>query len=91
MSASVADRIIAMIAAQALRDPAEISRGATLEEVGLDSLGMVEVVFAIEESFDISVPFNPNEPEKAEAAGLDMLSVQGLIDGVEALIAAKSA
>ena len=30
------------------------------------SLGLVEAIFAIEEAFDIQVPFNANDPERSE-------------------------
>jgi acyl carrier protein len=46
----------------------------------------VESIFAIEEAFDISVPFNANEPDKS---GFDISSVGAIIRAVEALIAAK--
>ena len=29
-------------------------------------LGLVEAIFAIEEAFDIQVPFNANDPERSE-------------------------
>ena len=36
--------------------------GRRFEDLGIDSLGLVESIFAIEEAFDIQVPFNANEP-----------------------------
>ena len=56
----------------------------SLEDLGIDSMGLVEAIFAIEESFDIQVPFNANEPEKSE---FDISSVQSIVAAVEALIA----
>ncbi|MEL6102951.1 MAG: phosphopantetheine-binding protein, partial [Pseudomonadota bacterium] len=32
------------------------SMDSTLEDLGIDSLGLVESIFAIEEEFDISIP-----------------------------------
>ncbi len=58
----------------------------TLAELGVDSLGMVEAIFAIEETFDVTVPFNANEPS---ASDFDISSVASVIAGVERLIAAK--
>ncbi|MEM8841681.1 MAG: phosphopantetheine-binding protein, partial [Pseudomonadota bacterium] len=56
----------------------------SLEELGLDSLALVEVVFGIEESFDVSVPFNANDPTESD---FDITNVQAIVDGVKKLIA----
>ena len=42
----------------------------TLDDLGIDSLGLVESIFAIEEAFDISVPFNANEPDEVRVRHL---------------------
>ena len=86
MSSPVADRVVEIIAEQAVLDVSDIKLDATLEDLGIDSLGLVEAVFAIEESFDIQVPFNANEPEKNE---FDLSSVAAIIKAVENLVAAK--
>ena len=84
MSSSVKDRIIEIVAEQAVLEPSDISMDQSLEDLGIDSMGLVEAIFAIEESFDIQVPFNANEPEKSE---FDISSVQSIVAAVEALIA----
>jgi acyl carrier protein len=84
MTASVRDRVIAIIAEQAVLDVRQVKPEMRLDELGVDSLGMVESIFAIEESFDITVPFNANEPEKGQ---FDMSSVASVIAAVEGLIA----
>jgi acyl carrier protein len=83
---TVQDQVIRIIAEQAVLDPAEVKPGMTLAELGVDSLGMVEAIFAIEETFDVTVPFNANEPS---ASDFDISSVASVIAGVERLIAAK--
>lgn len=85
---NVKNRVIAIIAEQAVLDVSEISLDQPLESLGLDSLGLVEAIFAIEESFDVSVPFNANEPSKS---GFDLSSVAAIIAAVEGLIAQKAA
>ena len=50
-------------------------------------MALVESIFAIEESFDISVPFNANEPGEGD---FDISSVAAMIAAVEKLIAQKS-
>ncbi len=84
MSSSVKDRIIEIVAEQAVLEQSDISMDQSLEDLGIDSMGLVEAIFAIEESFDIQVPFNANEPEKSE---FDISSVQSIVAAVEALIA----
>ncbi|MDZ4137092.1 MAG: acyl carrier protein [Paracoccaceae bacterium] len=83
MADSVKDRILAIIAEQAVLDVADVSMEATLPDLGIDSLGLVEAIFAIEEAFDISVPFNANEPAQS---GFDISSVATIIAAVEALV-----
>ena len=59
-------KVIEILAAQALRDPATIGPEDTLATLGLDSLGLVEVIFALEEAFDIAIPFNANAAAGAQ-------------------------
>jgi acyl carrier protein len=82
----VAEKIIAIIAEQAVLDPSDVHMDSTMESLGIDSLGLVDSIFAIEEAFDISVPFNANEPAKS---GFDISSVGAIVAAVEGLIAAK--
>ena len=80
---SVQDRVIAIIAELAVLEPSDVTLTSTLEDLGIDSLGLVESIFAIEEEFDISVPFNANEPN---AGDFDITSVQAIVTGIEALV-----
>jgi acyl carrier protein len=86
MTQSVHDRIVAIIAEQAMLDPEQITPEATPAELGIDSLGLVESIFAIEEAFDVSIPFNANEPEQSD---FDISSMASIIAGVEKLVAGK--
>ena len=63
---SIASQVIDIIAEQAMLDPADITLESSLAELGVDSMGVVECIFAIEETFDISVPFNANEPSQSD-------------------------
>ena len=87
MSESVHDKVIAIIAEQAVLEPSEVSVDATLEDLGIDSLGLVEAVFAIEETFDVQVPFNANDPTDSD---FDITNVSSMIKAVESLVAAKA-
>ena len=79
---SIKDQVIAIIAEQAMLEPSDIKMDQTLEDIGIDSLGLVESIFAIEETFDISVPFNANDPQ---ASAFDISSVAAIIAAVEKL------
>ncbi|MBO9440920.1 acyl carrier protein [Phaeobacter italicus] len=83
---STQDKVIAIIAEQAVLEPSDVALDSTLEDLGIDSLGLVESIFAIEEEFDITIPFNANEPEKSE---FDISNVAAIIVGIEKLIAEK--
>lgn len=84
---SLEDRIVGIIAEQALLEPKDISMDATLEDLGVDSMALVEAVFALEEAFDIDIPFNANEPEASE---FDISSVRTIVDGVARLVTVKT-
>ncbi len=80
-------RIMQIIAEQAMLDPSELKLDMSPQDIGIDSLGLVESIFAIEEEFDISVPFNANEPEKSE---FDISSLGAIVAAVEKLVAEKA-
>ena len=80
---SIQDSVIAIIAEQAVLEPSDVTLESTLESLGIDSLGLVESIFAIEEAFDVTVPFNANEPE---ASDFDISSVATIIAGIEKLM-----
>ena len=87
MTDQIRDRITAIIAEQAMLEPSELRPELSPQEIGIDSLGLVESIFAIEEEFDISVPFNANEPEKSE---FDISTLGSIIAAVEKLVAEKA-
>jgi acyl carrier protein len=80
---SVTDKIIEIIAEQAVLETSDVTLESTLEDLGIDSLGLVESIFAIEEEFDIMVPFNANEPRNSD---FDISSVSKIIEGVTRLV-----
>jgi acyl carrier protein len=82
----ISQQVIEIIAEQAMLEPSDVTLDSTLEDLGIDSLGLVESIFAIEEAFDISVPFNANEPS---ASDFDISNVRAIIAGIEKLLAEK--
>lgn len=83
----VKDRVTRIIAEQAVMDVAEVTPDKTLDDLGIDSLGLVESIFAIEEEFDIQVPFNANNPSESD---FDISSVAAITAAVEALVAQQT-
>jgi len=84
---STQDKVIAIIAEQAVLEPSDVTLDSTLEDLGIDSLGLVESIFAIEEEFDISIPFNANEPDKSD---FDISNVAAIVEGIDKLITEKA-
>ncbi len=81
-------RVIAIVAEQAVLEVSDVTLDSTIESLGIDSLGLVEAIFAIEEAFDISIPFNANDPAQS---GFDMTSVAAIVDAVQGLVAQRAA
>ena len=83
---SVEERIIQIIAEQAMLDPSDISLDSTFEDLGIDSIGLTESMFEIEEEFDISIPLNLNQPDNSQ---FDISNISTIVTGIEKLLAEK--
>ena len=83
MSESVKYKIIKILSEQTLLDPSEIKENLSLEDLGIDSLALVEIVFSIEEAFNITIPFNSNDPTNST---FDISNVSSIISAVENLV-----
>jgi len=79
----IRSKVIEIIADLAIVEPSDLSDESTLESLGIDSLGLVESIFAIEEAFNIQIPFNANQPNESP---LDISSVATIVQGIEQLI-----
>ena len=87
MSESVKSKIVKILSEQTMLDPSEIKENLSLEDLGIDSLALVEIVFSIEETFNITIPFNANDPTNST---FDISNVNSIIDAVEDLIKSPS-
>ncbi len=83
MTGTIRDRVIGIIAEQAVLDVSDVRGDQSLADLGIDSLGLVESIFAIEEEFDIQVPFNANAPDSGD---FDISSVDAIAAAVERLV-----
>ncbi|WP_146585535.1 acyl carrier protein [Puniceibacterium confluentis] len=82
----VETKVREIIAEQAMLDPQDVQMDSTLESLGVDSLGLVESIFAIEEAFDITIPFNANNPSESD---FDITSVATIVAGIRKLVDEK--
>ena len=74
------EELIDIIAEEALIDRAKLDPAAKLEDIGLDSVDLVSVIFAIEEKYGIEI---------AEDAFSREDTLAQVLAKIEALIAAK--
>ena len=81
MSNETAKKTIAVVADFKEMQEDQITAETTLEELELDSLDSLNLVFEMEEAFDITIP-----DEKA----FEMKTIGEMIDGIEKLLAAKA-
>ena len=79
---TVRDQVIAIIAKQAKLELDVVKPESTLKDLGVASLDAIEVIFDIEEGFDITFP--------DQGANFDTDAVQQLIDAVIAARQAKA-
>lgn len=83
----IEEKIIAIVSEQSMIESKEVTLDSTPEDLGIDSLGLVEIIFAIEENFDISVPYNANDPSTSD---FDISTVRSVVDAVKKLIAEQA-
>ena len=78
---SVESDVYDIIAEKSAVDRSKLQRDAKLSDLEIESLDVVEIVFAVEEKFDIHVPYNANDQEaEFETVGDVVNAVQKLID-----------
>lgn len=78
----VANKVVEIVAREMKIDPGMVKLESSLEDLKIESLDVVQIVFSIEETFDITIPNNDKEYE--------LKSVGDIVRGVERLIALKS-
>jgi acyl carrier protein len=87
-SAGIESDVLDIISKQAKVERATLTRRTSLAELNIQSLDLVEIVFALEDKFDLEVPYNANDPK---SAGVSFENVGDVIDGIAKLIAARDA
>ena len=82
MSDELIARVRKVIAASKRIPEDRVTTDSAFEELGIDSMDAVEILFALENEFDINIP---DEEVKT------VRNVRQMAEGVEKLLAAKSA
>jgi len=77
MSEELIERVIAVIASTQRMPPEKITIDSTFEELGIDSLDGVNILFGVEEEFNINIP-----DEEAQ----HIRSVRQMVEGIEKLL-----
>ena len=54
---SIEQKVLELVGEQAGVDPTEVSLNSRFEDLNLDSVALVELIFILEETFKISIPF----------------------------------
>jgi len=78
---TVEERVIRVFADFKKVPPEEITMDTTFEELGFDSLDGLNLVFELEEEFDMTIP---------DDRVADMKGVRQAVEGIEALLEAKA-
>ncbi len=94
---AITDDVMQIIARE-LKIPLErLTPDTALQDLGVESLDLIEIIFALEEKFDISIPYNANEATAAGSGdapqgGLGKLeTVEQISAAVKELVGAKTA
>jgi acyl carrier protein len=78
---TVEERVIRVFADFKKVPPEEITMDTTFDELGFDSLDGLNLVFELEEEFDLTIP---------DDRVADMRGVRQAVEGIEALLDAKA-
>ena len=84
MNEALALRVREIVAEQVQRDVDEVTLESTAEDLGLDSMKIVEIIFQLEEAFDVSISFNANNPDELE---FQMTKIGDMVRSLEKMIA----
>ena len=82
---NVAPKIIEILKKHMKSPDKEIALQTKLEDLDIESLDLAMIVFDIEDSFGIQIPYNANEDTS------DFKTVGSVVERVHSLVTAKSA
>jgi acyl carrier protein len=85
---------VRQVIAKALKVPVEkVTPDMRLDELGAESLDVIEIVFELEEKFGIDIPFRANQAtpgDQAQATNLPFETIGDVAKAVKELVDAKA-
>ncbi len=82
MSDQLTQRVLSVIAATQRLPPEKVKIDSSFEELGIDSMDGINILFALENEFDITIP-----DEQAK----QIRSIREMVDGIQKLVAEAAA
>jgi acyl carrier protein len=76
MPQQLTERVLACIAATQRLPPEQVTIDKSFQDLGIDSMDGINILFALENEFDITIP---------DEAAKQVRSIQDLVDGVAKL------
>jgi len=84
MMTDVAADVIEIISKKVRVDRPKVELSDRLEDLGIESIDAVEMIFDLEEKFDIQIPYNANNPRT------EFDTVGDVVRAIEGLVGSKS-
>src|SRR5215831_1798158 len=82
MMHDVATEVMAIIAKKLPVEGQKVELTDRLEDLGIDSFGAVEMIFDLEEKFDIQISYNSNDARpEFETVGDVVAAIQKIVNG----------
>ena len=82
MSDQLTQRVLSVIAATQRISPERVTIHSSFEELGIDSMDGINILFALENEFDITIP-----DEQAK----QIRSIREMVEGIQKLVSESSA
>jgi acyl carrier protein len=76
----IAANVLAIIAKRLPVEGQKIELADRLEDLGINSLGVVEMIFDLEEQFDVQISYNSKDPRP------EFETVRDVVDAMQTLI-----
>ena len=82
--ANIASEVMAIIAKRLRAPRTNVQLADRLEDLGIESIDAVEMIFDLEEKFDIQIPYNVND------ARPEFDTVGDIVSAIQRLVASKT-
>ena len=84
---TIQDTVVEILAEKALLKPGDVKLDFSISDLGLDSLGIVEIIFALEEQFNVEIDINFNNVNSSD---FDISTVKEIIKSIEKILKNKN-